>query len=212
MEIKNYIPKDGFGLIYMYTFDDGKRYIGQTNGPLIRRHKQHLCEKLVVDNMIRKHGYTLEVLDEVPINELNHSEQYYISEFSTMHPNGWNFTSGGNNGRVWSEEVLKRLSETHKGSNGIWYGKHRSEETRRKISESLKGKKHPMYGARGKNTYHHKPVVQIDLATGQEIARFDCARDVERILGISHKHIGDVCRGRRRHSGGYGWRYAHDHI
>jgi len=45
---------------------------------------------------------------------------------------------------VYSEETLKKMSESHKGKPGFWIGKKRpptSEETKNKISQAEKGKK-----------------------------------------------------------------------
>lgn len=42
----------------------------------------------------------------------------------------------------------KRVSETLKGKNNGWYGKHHSEETRKKMSEAKMGNKNPNYRKR----------------------------------------------------------------
>ena len=38
---------------------------------------------------------------------------------------------------------------------------------------------------------------------------WDCIMDVERELGINHRHISDVCKGKPKHKtcGGFIWRY-----
>lgn len=51
------------------------------------------------------------------------------------HP--WNKGKTG----IYSEEILKKISEAGKGRVGYWNGRKRSEETRKKISDSQKGKK-----------------------------------------------------------------------
>ncbi len=43
---------------------------------------------------------------------------------------------------VYSEETLRKMSESKKGENAPWFGKHISEETRKKMSEAHKGKKY----------------------------------------------------------------------
>lgn len=45
-----------------------------------------------------------------------------------------------NEGRIWSESSLIKLSESHKGKQSPFKGKHHTEESRKKISESHKGK------------------------------------------------------------------------
>ena len=44
------------------------------------------------------------------------------------------------------EDARIALSESMKGANNPFYGKHHTEETRKKISESIGGKSHPNYG------------------------------------------------------------------
>lgn len=46
----------------------------------------------------------------------------------------------GHNGRCFSEETRRKMSEAHKGAKNHNYGKHLSDETRRKLSEAKKGK------------------------------------------------------------------------
>ena len=204
--IKNYTPKKGNGLIYKYTFDDGRIYIGQTKQSSLKRHKQHCSDNLLyVDKMIRTHDYFLEIVIEVPIEQLNDLEQYYIAKFDCLYPNGLNFSTGGGVGRKLSDESRKQMRDKKTGSNHWIYGKHRSKETREKISQSLVGENHPMYGKQGTETYHYKPVAQLDPKTMEVVAEFSCAREAERKTGISHKHIGDVCKGRRKTTGGYKW-------
>ena len=58
---------------------------------------------------------------------------YWIKEFGTKRPNGYNLTDGGDGtlGYKQSKEHRKKLSEAHKG-------KKLSEETRKKMSEAKK--------------------------------------------------------------------------
>ena len=204
-KIKEYIPKEGNGIIYQYVFDNGMEYIGQTSNSLLTRHKQHHCPTMYVDKMIKTHDYSLTVLAEAPIDMLNDLEQYYIELYNTIYPNGLNFNSGGGVGRTLSEYSIQKMKDAKTGKNHWNYGKHRSVETKNKISRSLQNSNHPMYGKQGKDTYYHKPVAQLDKNTEEIIAIFSCAREAERETGISHKHIGDVCKGRRKTTGGYKW-------
>ena len=53
-----------------------------------------------------------------------------------------------------------------------------------------------------------KPIVQLDAETGEVIRRWECARDVERELGISNSSISQCCQGKRKTTGGYRWCFA----
>ncbi len=51
---------------------------------------------------IREHGkdsFTLEILCTCHKNELNDLEKFYIKKFNTLHPNGYNMTEGGSDGK-----------------------------------------------------------------------------------------------------------------
>ncbi|MDX5923243.1 NUMOD4 domain-containing protein [Bacillus cereus group sp. BfR-BA-01033] len=56
-----------------------------------------------------------------------------------------------------------------------------------------------------------KAVLQIDRETGEVLAKFESAREAQRMLGIWVSHIHSVCLGRLKQSGGYFWRYAESH-
>lgn len=64
----------------------------------------------------------------------------------------------------------------------------------------------PSTGKYGKKHHRSKPIIQYDKE-GNFIKEWDCANDVERVLGISNKHIGSVCLGKRKSCGGYIWKY-----
>ena len=64
----------------------------------------------------------------------------------------------------------------------------------------------PSKGKYGKKHHRSKPIIQYDK-DGNFIKEWDCANDVERVLGISNKHIGSVCLGKRKSCGGYIWKY-----
>lgn len=105
------------GDIYLLTSPSGKKYVGQAvqflpsgkKHGFIKRWKQHVYEARVgkdysvcLNNAIRKYGennFTVELLLTCRIDKLNEWEQFYIKHLNTMHPQGYNLTEGGSNGR-----------------------------------------------------------------------------------------------------------------
>lgn len=100
-------PKKGYGYIYRYTSPSGKSYIGQTINSLKVRAKN-----LVSGNgykkcslfwkAIQKYGwlnFQVEILKEVGIENLNEQEIYYIAEYNSFAPGGYNLTKGGERGK-----------------------------------------------------------------------------------------------------------------
>ena len=74
-----------------------------------------------------------------------------------------------------------------------------------KIKMQINARK-PSKGKYSKKHHRSKPIIQYDKE-GNFIREWDCANDVERVLGISNKHIGSVCLGKRKSCGGYIWKY-----
>jgi len=147
-QVTDFKPEAGWGIIYMYTLDNGKRYIGQTVNRLMERHWGHMSDSgnCIVDKALAKHDFILEVIDYLPENELDYAESYYIKYFNTFTPNGYNFTTGGNSKKHVSEETLRKMSECRKGPKHHGYGVPLSDEHKRKISESNSGEKHYNWG------------------------------------------------------------------
>ena len=225
------------GIIYgWYCTVTDKWYIGQTVNPE-GRFNCHIDrainkkDKTYFYSSIRKYGlenFVYCVLEENVLREnLNMREMDWIEYYDSFYC-GYNMTAGGNQtifseefkekmseankGRIpwnkgkhgiYSEETLKKLSESLKGKPGYWTNKHLSEETKNKLSESLKGK--PSW-QKGKPSYNRKPVSKYDL-NGNFIKKYDCITDA---LKENPKagHIGEVCNGYRKQTGGFIWKYA----
>jgi group I intron endonuclease len=112
---------ENYGEIYCITSPSGKKYIGQCVKKLssgksrgyISRWKEHIRDAnnknycRLLNTSIRKYGhenFTIEILKECPIEELNYYEKYYIEQLNTQKPFGYNLTDGGN--------VCKQSKET----------------------------------------------------------------------------------------------------
>ena len=106
-------------VIYKITNNiNGKVYIGQTIQDVRKRWRRH-CAPTSRKSLIRtalfkykKENFTFEVIDETPtdVNELNNLEKYYIRQFNTTSPNGYNLTEGGLN-YVITDELREKLSK-----------------------------------------------------------------------------------------------------
>lgn len=92
------------GLIYKYTnVLDGKTYIGQTRQNLQERDKEHISAKdnTYFHKALQTYGrnnFTLEIVeDDIPLNELDEKEKYYIDFYKSFYTSGkgYNLTRGG---------------------------------------------------------------------------------------------------------------------
>ncbi len=152
------------GSIYLiYCNVTEKFYVGQTIQKVSERMGKHKTGDQYIDKEIQKIGwegnFDYFILDEnVPIENLNTLEQFWIKFFDCMHPNGYNLTSGGQSRFAISDELRARRSELFKGERNPNYGNHspQSEEIRAKKSATAKakgirppvmcGEKNPNYG------------------------------------------------------------------
>lgn len=167
VENKNYC-------VYVHTSPSGKKYVGQTgkkpeerwgkNGShYLKKEKNGEYMHIAFARAILKYGWDNIEHEIVATNltreEANNLEISLIKELKTKNRQyGYNLKDGGIGGGGFSEETLKKMSESHKGikpseetirkraeklrgKNNPMYGKHLSEETKRKLSEALRGRK-----------------------------------------------------------------------
>ena len=85
-----------------------------------------------------------------------------------------------------------------------------SENNRNPITRKHMSENAAMLGKFGAE--HHNSISIIQLSKdGQFIRKWSAAREVERELGINHRHIGQCCRGKLKSAGGFKWVYASDY-
>lgn len=155
--------------IYMFTNNLKKnelgeplRYIGQSID-IDDRYRQHkgMYGSLLIYEDFQKLGFenfTFEILKKCTKEELNDLEVYYIKEYNTFWPNGYNLTRGGSTQTEVSELTIEKLRSANIGKNNPMFGtsserlkegnpmynKRQSEEARRKIAERSRRDIHPM--------------------------------------------------------------------
>lgn len=88
------------------------------------------------------------------------------------------------------------------GKNNPLYGRHPSEEIRKKLSESHKGEKNHNFGKFGKE--HPGSIKVICVETGEV---FDSIREIERKYKYFHGDISKCCKGKQNTCGKLHWQY-----
>lgn len=145
------------GEIYSITNrQTGKCYIGQTlthrknRGKYIEfgtlgRFKDHVSEAICntkkkqcwyLNSAIRKYGkeeFDVECIEVCDRNVLDERERFYIQQYNSLYPNGYNLTKGGKTTQTIYVEPDEELNTP--GTRGGC--KFRSEETRNRISEKI---------------------------------------------------------------------------
>ena len=147
------------GVIYKFQNKlNNKIYIGQSREEK-RRYERHVnCKEPLyeLDRAIKCYGienFTYEIIESFEsynIDEVNNwmdeREEYYIKEFNSLYPNGYNLLSSKKHPE-FSEITKQRISESITGEKNGFYGKKHSEESRKKMSISAKkrGNNHPNF-------------------------------------------------------------------
>ena len=182
--------------IYMWTSPSGKSYIGQAVD-LDKRKSNFLSfgtryAGSKINNARRKYNniqyWTYAILEYCDIDDLDEREEYYISLYNTMRK-GYNCESGGNENKIVSDEVKRKLSKAKKGENNPMYGKHLDDETKDKI-----------------RLRHNKAVVQY-TKEGEFVAEYESALVAKNITGIDSSNISKCCLGKFKSAGGFKWAY-----
>ncbi len=123
------------GEIYCLTSPSNKKYVGQCVKLLssgkkwgyLSRWKQHIRDATIgrdycrlLNNAIRKYkpeSFTIELITECDIKDLDYNEKFYIEQFNTMTPNGYNLTSGGKTTSRHSDETKELRRKSMIGKN-----------------------------------------------------------------------------------------------
>lgn len=202
-------------IIYKITNKiNGKVYIGQTVRSLNERICEHLRKKKsLVSKAIHKYGLDNFIIEQIDhahsINELNTKEQHWIDFYDCIAPNGYNQCEGGGNtfGYHHSEEAKQKMSIGHKGKkcgeNNSFYGKTHSDETKKRFSELRKGRKLSDEWKKHIAESQCKKVLCVEKG---EV--FDSIQNAADYYNLKPTHITRVCKGKRKTTGGFHWRYV----
>lgn len=228
MEIKYTIYK----LIDPITND--VRYIGLTFNSLKQRLKSHCSEKSKSHksnwiNLLKSKGLK-PIIESIEENISSYEyccerEIYWIEKYKSEGYSLTNMATGGNKNKKMSEEVKKKMSDSHKERNKI-YKKTISDETRLRISESSKKRfmdpkeieklkisnkryedsKTPDQKLKDILIQDSKWVIQYDKEMNI-LFEYPSIRDAERKTRINRSNIIKCCKGKVKSAGGFIWKY-----
>lgn len=210
-------------IVYMHENKiNHKKYIGITCQKPTQRWRGGKGYKIgLFKKAIDKYGWNnfnhIVLYEHLTKEEACLKEQELIKQYNTMDTNyGYNLCEGGNLtlGYHHTKKSKEKMSLIRKGmykgkdnpmygKSGIlapMYGKHLTEEHKRKISEAKKGK------ANYYTKTLYKKVDQYDL-NGNYIKTWESISSIEKELNIKGTHISRVCRGKRKTTSGYVFKY-----
>lgn len=134
--------------VYLRTnLVNGKQYVGQTSNMKQRERQWRNLTTYYANAELTKdrdkygiENFKFEILVETKTREEAWEfEKKYIDEKNTLHPNGYNKTTGGGKGYKFQEEIAKQRSKS--GEKSYWFGKKFSDEHKQKIANKNRGKK-----------------------------------------------------------------------
>ena len=181
-----------------------------------------LLHQRSLQRALKKYGvdsFTWELLEEVPKENLNEREKYYIEKYDSFY-NDYNSTLGGEGclGREVTQSTRDKIKTTltgkYVGEDSVWYGKHHTDESKQKISEARKGKllseEHKQHikdnAPRGGNHKKSKKVVCLETS---EV--FDTITQANKTYRCDvSKCIRSRCKDRT--AGGYHWMYYDEYL
>lgn len=227
------------GLIYIIKNNcNDKVYIGQTTTSIEHRWKDHIRSargnfepSMVLYKAIRKYGvknFYVELLeDNITGTELlNDREKYWIEQYDSLIPNGYNVRDGGEDcGR---KEVYKINSETNQIIEKYDSLTQASEENNIDLSQLSKTCKrkgnscggykwcyvddyNEDYIKRVKPKPNKRAVYQIDSVTGDILQEFESIIDAAKLTHGNPSAISMCLCGKYRTSNNYNWCYVDEY-
>lgn len=188
-----------------------KIYIGKTDFSLEKRFKEHCrdalkehCGQRPLYSAMRKYGvehFFIELLEET--NSPDEREVYWIETLKSF-KDGYNATRGGDGSHYADYSIIVKLWQHGLGSKEITKITGYAEKTisRALFSQNISSKerKNRAYQKRS------KPVAKIDSKTGEILETFESISAAEQAMN-NNKHISSVCLGKRKTTGGFGWKH-----
>ena len=105
------------GIIYKISSPSGKVYVGQTIRSFEKRMQEHRQESsgcTLIKRSIDKYGDGMKyeiIEDNIPHEQLDEREIYWVKELNSIAPNGYNCTTGGQFSKEYSQELKDRMRD-----------------------------------------------------------------------------------------------------
>ena len=178
-----------FVVYVIWDIKNNKYYVGVTRQKQVyTRIRQHKRGKQFVDRELQQVGWEncdwWIVEENIPDNLITEREQFWINEFNSKFPNGYNLTIGGISKFIVTEETREKIRQNAlargmSGENNPMYGHTHTAEAKAAQSEKMSGENNPMYGK--------SPTNKGVPHTPEELAKMSAAQTGEK-NGFYGKH------------------------
>lgn len=177
--------------VYVHIFPNGKKYVGITCQKLERRWRNGhgYSANIRLTRAFQKYGWESirhEVLASgLSMTEAENMEKTLISDWDLLNTNkGYNLARGGTHPKH-TEETKKKISEAKKGRSPS-------------INKGKFGGDHPAA----------KPIVAINIKTGDREKMFSSIVEAAEKMNISKSCLQAALHGHQKTSHGYKWEYV----
>ena len=183
-------------------------YVGKTNNPntRLRRHLWHVCRgsQYPVHNKLRKVLETVDKKDvykviehNIPENEIDDREIFYIKSYRDKGTRLKNLTSGGEGGKGYTPEIQKRAAKKRRGIPKSFECKKRISETKKGVPLSVEHKvalKNAWKSRKPFDAEHYKKISQMNRGV-INIKKYEVLSPDGEVY-ITHRGLTDFCRDR----------------
>lgn len=170
-----------------------------------------------INSAIKKYGWSNiihKVLYEgLTFEEASQKEKELIKKYNSTNRNyGYNNSTGGEKSAIGFKHTEEAKAKIKKNNARYWAGKKRDIETIEKLKKAplgntyRKGKKQSDKANELNRIKHSTPVYQ--MLGNKIINKFNSEKEAEQKLNLHRGSIAKVCKGKRKTTGGYGWKYA----
>ena len=207
------------GYIYKITnTKNNKIYIGKTTTCIQDRFSKHIYESknanvkgysFILHKAFRKYGidnFIIEEVEEIDNSMLNDREIYWINAYSSMIPNGYNMTFGGEGSVKINYDLVYSL----------WDDDNSIAQIAKIVNHSISQIRHILLDynnfsveANAQRTIDatKKKVGQYDKNTNELIKIHDSIKDAAAAVNVDRSCISRCCSGKKKSSRGFVWRF-----
>lgn len=207
------------GYIYKITnTKNNKIYIGKTTTCIQDRFSKHIYESknanvkgysFILHKAFRKYGidnFIIEEVEEIDNSMLNDREIYWINAYSSMIPNGYNMTFGGEGSVKINYDLVYSL----------WDDGNSIAQIAKIVNHSISQIRHILLDynnfsveANAQRTIDatKKKVGQYDKNTNELIKIHDSIKDAAAAVNVDRSCISRCCSGKKKSSRGFVWKF-----
>lgn len=226
------------GLIYIIKNScNDKVYIGQTTTTMENRFKRHINSaknnfepSMILYNAMRKYGFDNFYIDLLEDNiddaYLNDRERYWIHEYNSIRPNGYNIRDGGEDcGRRYVYKINSTTNKIIKRYDSLAQAAEENNIDTSNLSKVCRGNEVTCKGYKWSYVDEYdedrisstipkassREIYQIDNATGNVLNKFENIAEAVKLTKVCQSSLSMCLSGKYKTANGYNWCYVDEY-